>query len=429
VYYTDPHHFTGDEMELLTILASQAAIALENARLYSMTDQALAQRVEELSAVLNSVHEGILMLDMQNRIVIANPAVERLLEIPSYQLIGHTLPEVVSHYSLREDQRCNLQRAWQLPATLERDGKEMEGLSKDIVEIIHPRLRILERVFAPVTDKTGTPLGRVVVLRDITEEKALERMREDLSDMIVHDLRTPLASIISGSTLLEQMIHEQNSEEEVTPLMRIITSSGQRMLDLVNSLLDISRMEAGKLALDAEPFDLLVTAERVVFRLRSLIKNYQVEVEVAIPPDFPAVWGDQDKITRVLINLLDNAIKFTPEGGKVRISAQMDQRGTETDGGWAVCSVLDTGPGIPAEHRDFIFDKFTQLPSTHSEKEPDHRIRGSGIGLNFCKLTVEAHGGRIWVEAGPDNQGSLFKFTLPLADELESSAPAERGIA
>ena len=256
-------------------------------------------------------------------------------------------------------------------------------------------------------------------------EKALERMREDLSDMIVHDLRTPLASIISGSSLLGQMIREQDSEDETTPLLRIITNSSRRMLDLVNSLLDVSRMEAGKIILDAEPFNLLTTVERVVARLQSLITSYQVQVEITIPPDLPAVWGDQEKIGRVLVNLLDNAIKFTPTGGMVRISAWVDRHDAEPDGDWAICSILDSGPGIPPEHRDRIFDKFTQLPSAQAQKDSAQRIRGSGIGLNFCKLTIEAHGGRIWVEAGPDNQGSLFKFTLPLADEIESDVTTD----
>ncbi|OQY25169.1 MAG: hypothetical protein B6I34_02740 [Anaerolineaceae bacterium 4572_32.1] len=412
VYYTAPRHFKGDEIELLTTLAAQAAIALRNAQLYSQTDQALARRVEELSAILNSVHEGILMLDLKDRILMANPAVAELLDTPTGQLIGRALPEAVQDYRTRIAQPWHLSEVLHLPPLWEQDDEQALEIVQDTVELTHPRHRVLARVIAPVKDKRGALLGRLLVLRDITEEKELERMREDLYDMIVHDLRAPLASIISGNSLLQEVIGEQDAEADIFALLDIVDTSSRRMLDLVNSLLDISRIESGKMTLDEEPFSLQPLMEQVVKRLHSLSINHQVRVENNISPDFPPVWGDQDKLVRVFTNLLDNAIKFTPAGGQVKISAQTD--GSQ----WAICSFLDTGPGIPPEHRERIFDKFTQLSLAPAQKKLEKRIRGSGIGLSFCKLVVEAHKGRIWVETGPNGEGSLFKFTLPLAGDL-----------
>jgi signal transduction histidine kinase len=160
-----------------------------------------------------------------------------------------------------------------------------------------------------------------------------------------------------------------------------------------------------------------------------LSASYDIHTEIAIPSDLPWVWGDREKIARVFTNLLDNSIKFTPPGGRVRISAQADGPDAEQASGWVICSVLDSGPGIPPEHRERIFEKFTQLSSPQSPQEPGKRIRGSGIGLSFCKLAVKAHGGRIWIEEGPGGKGSDFKFTLPLADDLDTDAGAERKMA
>ena len=429
IYYTAPHRFTDDEMELLTNLATQASIALENARLYALTDQALAQRVEELSAILNSVHEGILMMDLQDRIVMINPTVEELLETPHFQLIGRKLLEVMQDGQAREARPFDVEDVWQIPSMLDQADGARRGVAKDVVELAYPRHRFLERVITPVENGTGTLLGRMVILRDITEEKKVERMREDLSDMIVHDLRAPLSVIISGSTLLQEVVTDQAMEENALSLLDIITTSSQRMLDLVNTLLDISSMESGRLALDTEPFDLLDTVQQVVEQLQPLSVSHGVHPTVAIPPDFPWVWADRERIIRVLTNLLDNAIKFTPAGGRVQISAHQGGPGAESVSGWVTCSILDTGPGIPPEHRERIFDKFTQVPLTQVPGKSDRRIRGSGIGLNFCKLAVEAHGGHIWVEEGPGSQGSDFKFTLPLADDLEPDAETERNMA
>ena len=425
VAYTVPHTFTDDELRVLTLLGNQAATAIANARLF----QQLAEGRDRLEAVLNSVHEGILMMDLQDHIVMANPTVEELLGMPRSQLIGRPLLDVMRDCQARGGRPLNVEETWQFPATLDHASGESYDEVKDVVELASPHHRFLERVVVPVKDWIGTLLGRVVVLRDITEEKELERMREDLSDMIVHDLRAPLAAIISGNLLLQEVIAEQDTPANIASLLDIVTTSSQHMLDLVNSLLDISRMESGQLTLYAEPFDLLYLVGEVVTRLKPLSVSYDVHTEIAIPSDLPWVWGDREKIARVFTNLLDNSIKFTPPGGRVRISAQADGPDAGQASGWVICSVLDSGPGIPPEHRERIFEKFTQLSSPQSPQEPGKRIRGSGIGLSFCKLAVKAHGGRIWIEEGPGGKGSDFKFTLPLANDLDTDAGAERKMA
>ncbi len=418
VAYNASHTFTDDELRMLMLLSSQAATAIANARLF----QQVAEGRDHMEAVLNSVREGILMLDLRGRIVMANPTAKEMLDVPSSQLVGYTLQEIVRNRQAQIARSSGADEDWPALDMSNLAAGQACSVTRDVIELYHPSRRFLERVVAPVEDKIGTLLGCVVILRDITEQKELERMRDDLSDTIIHDLRAPLAAIINGSSLLQEILAEEEMTSEVSAMLGIIATSSQRMLDLVNSLLDISRMEAGKLTLHLESFALSSMVDQVVTRLRPLSTSHGVGIESLIPPGFPKLCGDREKISRIFVNLLDNAIKFTPRGGQVWISAQIDASGNQSASNRAICSVLDTGPGIPPEHRERIFEKFAQLSLPPSSEEFGDPVRGSGIGLNYCRSAVEAHGGHIWVEAGPEGRGSNFKFTLPLADGSEGEA-------
>jgi signal transduction histidine kinase len=180
------------------------------------------------------------------------------------------------------------------------------------------------------------------------------------------------------------------------------------MLTLVNSLLEISQMEAGRMPLERAPAPFTPLTRGVVSSMSPLAAERDVTVHVELPPDLPMVEIDNEKVGRVLTNLLDNALKFTPAGGQVTLRAENQQ----VDGGdFLLCSVSDSGRGIPKEFQERIFDRFAQV---HGLAIP-YESRGSGLGLAFCKLAIEAHNGRIWVESEP-GKGSTFYFTLPIAD-------------
>jgi signal transduction histidine kinase len=232
--------------------------------------------------------------------------------------------------------------------------------------------------------------------------KELETMRDDLTHMIVHDLRTPLTSVLVGMQTVEAVGDLNASQQE---MLKLSIDGGHTLLGMINDLLDIDKMEKGSLQLDygdVSPGELVSSSLAQVALLASG-KNIRLSSEVA--PDLPNFFGDGDKLRRTLVNLIGNALKFTPSGGAVAVSVR---RG-DADGDSLVFAVQDTGEGIPKEAFDRIFEKFGQV-----ENRKAGRKMSTGLGLTFSKMAVEAHGGRIWVESEP-GQGSVFSFALPLA--------------
>ena len=226
--------------------------------------------------------------------------------------------------------------------------------------------------------------------------------------MMVHDLRSPLTAVLSGLDILRELTIDEHSDPMGVQALDVAGRSCHQMLTMVNNLLDISRLESGKMPLDRGPAPLSPLVHGVAFRLSPIASDRNVQVEVDISPDLPMADIDNEQISRVVTNLLDNALKFTPAGEKVIIRAVHQDI---EPGEILVCSVSDAGPGIPEGAEEIIFDRFSQVRvGTHSTRQ-----RGSGLGLAFCKLAVEAHGGRIWAQSSP-GQGSTFYFTLPVAD-------------
>lgn len=246
-------------------------------------------------------------------------------------------------------------------------------------------------------------MDRVQALRSEKERlEELLRLREELADMIVHDLRNPLAVIASGLELLKEELVVETMSEYVGSLMETMERSARRMRRLVETLLDIARLEEGGMSLHLVSLDLTALIKEVVAEERPLAENHKVSLENLATADLPLVKADRDTLQRLLINLLDNALKFTPSEGRVWVKScsQDDEVRVE---------VADTGPGISPDERERIFEKFTQVRGQAESR------RGLGLGLAFCRMAVEAHGGRIWVEDGPQGKGSRFVFTLPQA--------------
>jgi signal transduction histidine kinase len=229
----------------------------------------------------------------------------------------------------------------------------------------------------------------------------LQRLREQTTDLVVHDLRNPLHSI-SGAVGMLQVVLPEALLQENRELFELINHTCARMQHLVDSLLDISRMEAGEIELALEPANLAQLIQSAVTRVSPVLQARELASQVSMPAHLPRILIDIDKIDRVLINLLDNAIKFTPGGGQISVKA-------EVQGNGVAVIINDNGCGIPSEQRDQIFERFARGSNGGSAL-----VRGFGLGLTFCRLAVEAHGGKIWIEDGDGGVGCKSVFTLPL---------------
>ncbi|HNT78622.1 MAG TPA: ATP-binding protein [Anaerolineae bacterium] len=229
---------------------------------------------------------------------------------------------------------------------------------------------------------------------------AAERMRQETADLIVHDLRNPLCLISNVLSMLAMTLPETVLEEN-RELLGIAETARERMQRLIDTLLDTSQLEAGEAQFIFEALNMESVLENVLRQMSPLATLRQVTMEAHYAPDLPPAHADVGKIERVLINLLDNAIKHTPIKSTISVSVTWQEAEI-------AISILDAGPGIPQADRAHIFERFAQVGSEKG------RRRGFGLGLTYCRLAVEAHGGRIWVESGPDAIGSRFVFTLPV---------------
>jgi signal transduction histidine kinase len=266
----------------------------------------------------------------------------------------------------------------------------------------HVPARYVERTCLPVLDAERVPFGWMIMLRDVTEELELQHMRDDLTNTIVHDLRSPLSSILGSLYFIEELA-ETDPDSPAGQALTISIRSANKLMNLVNSLLDIARLSSGQTLVELQAQRLESLLDASIEYLLPLAMDSEITLVKDIEPDLPLVMIDEDKINRVLVNLIDNALKFTPRGGQVTVSAE--RWISNTGHSMVRCVISDTGPGIPPEYRSRIFDRFVQIAERHG------RRRGTGIGLNFCQLAVEAHGGKIWVEDALGG-GSEFSFTL-----------------
>jgi signal transduction histidine kinase len=241
------------------------------------------------------------------------------------------------------------------------------------------------------------------VLRNITEEIQVSRAKELITETLVHDLRSPASAVSGALDVLEETLsrYEIGKDELVVQALQVARRGAQRMLGMTESLLEISRLQAGKTETSLASINLRNLAAGVLGDFLQEALEYGIILRNEIPEDAPAVRADLSKTTRVLTNLVDNALKFTPSGGQVILTVD----GIED--GMVAVQVSDTGPGIPAEYREKIFERFSQIPGLAG------RRRGSGLGLTFCRLALDAQGGKIWAAARPGG-GSVFTFTLPV---------------
>jgi two-component system, NtrC family, sensor histidine kinase KinB len=377
--------FDPDALLVMTGIGGLAGTTIQNAQLVERL-QAAHQRYHEL---FEDSIDPMLITDWDGRIIEANRQALLLSGYDEEALHALSIAQLhdvswnrtgMEFETLRANQTCSYE------SSLHRqDGSHMP------VEV-HAR-----RVEFDETDSIQW------ILRDITERKELDGLREDLTAMIYHDLRSPLANIVSSLDVLYSMAPEDDKEMVLT-VLKIAENSTDRIQRLVSSLLDVNRLESGQPVADQKVVDPIHMIAEVVLDVEPVAKGRRQSISVDLPKELPPIWVDEDMARRVLINLMENASKFTPSNGKLEVGALEEDE-------WIHMWVKDNGPGIAAVDQDRIFDKFTRL---RGKNKPG----GLGIGLAFCRLAVLGHGGRIWVES-ESGKGTAFHFTFPVATEQQ----------
>ncbi len=350
------------------------------------------------NAVLDSLSSGVLAVDLENRVLFFNRALSRRLGIDREQWLGKPAEEFASvvQSRLASPENFRAQLDW-LSNAKARHSREVEWRGGK--EPLY-----LREDSGPLCDASGQVVGRLFVYHDISWEKAIDRMKSEFISVASHELRTPMTSI-KGSVdlILSGFAGEVSSETQ--ELLEIARLACDRLIRLINDILDLSKIEAGQVKLHLVRMDLTGPVETCLRSLKSLAEQGGVTLNLERSPDLPFVEVDKDRIEQVLTNLVFNAIKFSPPNGEVRVDLS-------SVNGWIQCSVTDQGCGIKAEDLDRVFGRFQQLGNARGKG-------GTGLGLAITQALIHEHKGKIWVESRV-NEGSRFVFRLPVAG---TSAP------
>lgn len=354
----------------------------------------VVQEKERIDNIIHYMAEGLVVVDSNGNIVMLNPVAEKLLGI-SKDKVGIPLSKIV------KDEHLLTMVKNIMPV---KDGtieKDIEFLSPD-----ESTRRVLRTSSAVVEDYNGKTVGMVTTLSDITRQKEIEKMKSDFVANVSHELRTPLATIQQNiSLLMEELPGGLNEAQK--KFLNIAQDNIKRLRRLINDLLDSAAIEAGKFRLRFSKAEVNERLNNVVTFLSRWVQTKNIDIQAELLPGAEIIEMDKDRIEQVLINLISNAIKFTPEGGKIFVSAVKKEPLEEIPQGAIVISVKDTGPGIAPEDLKKIFDKFERVGGVSSG------VGGTGLGLSICQEIVKMHGGRMWVESKL-NEGSKFSFLIPI---------------
>jgi PAS domain S-box-containing protein len=381
----------------LTVSSLIALIIVALERANRALNAALAeqrQREAEIRAIVDGVVEALLLVAPDQRVLSVNRQVEEMFGVASNQVTGQRI----------DDLRPLVERVFADPqafaARVEATANDTSARFTETFAQVWPQERQLEVFSAPVRSD-GRVLGRLFGFRDVTQERELDRMKTEFVSQVSHELRTPLTAI-KGFTdlLLDGDAGEVNEEQE--EYLQIVRQNVDRLVSLINDLLDISRIESGRIKLSLDAIDMGAIIQSVVATLRPLIQGKDQSITVEVAPDLPQARGDHDRILQVVTNLVSNAYKYTPARGAIRVEASRADDLVRV-------AVRDTGIGIPEEDIPKLFTRFFRVDSSLTRE-----IGGTGLGLSIVKSIVELHGGTVSVESTPGS-GSTFSFTLPAA--------------
>lgn len=392
---------TGEQVELLSALATHAAIALEHARSFERT-AAMHEQLKlaglQLEAVIDSMPEGVCIAEAPSgKIILANSAAVRILG----EALLSDLPME------RHPEAFSLFRASGEPFPYEempvfrsiRNREVCCGVEID-AELAPSRKMTLLMNSAPMEDTRGNVVGAVMVFQDVTRQRQVERMKDDFLSLVSHDLKTPLTTIKGyASTLLQDDV--EWTEEEQKRFIRIIGQEADKLTSRVQDLLDVSLIASGTLSINKSWCNIRDLVEVTVEKLGSLLVDRQVYVDVA--EDLTLAPIDPARIKQVLRNLIENAVKYSHSGSNIRVAARVEDASL-------LVSVTDQGIGIDPSDLPRVFDRFSRLQDA-SRRSPG----GKGLGLAICQGIIQAHGGRLWAESSV-GLGSTFGFSLPILD-------------
>ena len=380
IVHPAPNHFSLEQFEFLKAVADQAGIAVHNALLFDSLETMHRQYFElfqdSIAAIVITNRDGV--IQQANRAAyqllnrkdsdLAGSSILDLHQAP-FHLLGENFERLVTNDIVTYESMIGMENSDDLPI-------------KMFVRMMPHDLE-----------------GRIQwIIEDISESKQLETMRHDLLSMVYHDIRSPLSNVISSLELIKMMLPE-DLDPNVDEVFSVISRSANRIQRLVSNLLDIDRLEMKQEIMDAQAVDLTTLVETAVSDVQPIMESRNQEFSLAMVDPVSELWVDEDMIRRVMINLLENASKYSPVGGKVSLRIEKDGESSIR------FTIEDNGPGIPPDKLDLIFEKFTRI---NYRKGP----KGIGLGLAFCKMAVNAHGGRIWVKSD-DESGAKFHFTLP----------------
>jgi PAS domain S-box-containing protein len=407
LFHSQPGHFSPDQLDLIQATGNQIAVTVNNAELYNLIrDQAedlgnmlRSQQIEtsRSRAILESVAEGVLVTDAENRITLFNASAEKILGLDRQQILGRSLEHFTGLFG-------GAARSWM--ATIREWSGDLLGYNPGQTYAEKINLedgRVVSIQLAPVLIRDEF-LGTVSIFHDISHQVEVDRLKTEFVATVSHELRTPMTSI-KGYVDLLLMGATGDLSEQQRHFLEIVQENTQRLAILVNDLLDISRIEANRVKLVLQPLDLRQLAEDGIGDLveRSEKADKRLELNLEVSSDLPRVTGDPDRVRQILAGLLDNAYHYTPQSGRITLRAR--QLGDEVQ-----VDVQDSGIGIPVEEQEHVFERFYR-----GENPLVLEISGTGLGLSIVRHLVEMHAGRIWLQsAGIPGEGTTFSFTLPV---------------
>ncbi len=381
IVHSQPGSFNPEHLALLQAIADQAGIAIYNARLYNSL-QIANRRYREL---FEDSIDPLLLTTLDGRIIEVNRQTTRTTGFTRAQLSGQTVDDLHAlNRELLGENFKNLRggKTISYEASLQtRSGSHLP------VEVYVRRVQTHDALYLQWT------------LRDISERKALDALHQDLAAMIYHDLRSPLSNVLSALDMLAALV-PLDANPTVQSILSIANRSVERMQRMINSLLDISRLEAGQPITNQKAVPTVELVQEAIEVIKYTLESKEQQFSAYLPPDLASLWVDADMARRVLVNLMENATKFTPSGASISV-------GAEAHGDYVLFWVQDSGAGIPKAAQEHIFDKYIRM-------RVDEQPKGAGLGLAFCRLAVEAHGGKIWAES-EEGKGSRFLLTFPVA--------------
>ncbi|MFN2135923.1 MAG: ATP-binding protein [Candidatus Promineifilaceae bacterium] len=401
IFQAGSYYFVPDAAALLRGFAEQAAIAVTNARLYEQINK----DKQRLDAILEYSADGVMILDPSLRITVFNQALSNMTGWPAKEAIGHYHDDVIQWQSLKTESDLNdaIENGWPLPGAshlyVEGDAKCYKSgcvQGRDSVS--------LGVTYAPMLDDDGRMTDIIANVRDLTRFREEEELQKTFISVISHELKTPV-SIIKGYAGTLRRDDANWSPEIVDESLSVIEEESDNLTELIDSLLEVSRLQAGTFRLEvSDDVFLPKIAADVARKLGNQTKKHKISVY--FDTDFPTIIGDERRLTQVLNNLVSNAIKYSPEGGDILIKGEVHP-------GYVTVAVRDSGIGVPVHEKGRIFQKFARLDNALSRK-----TEGTGLGLFLSKAIVEAHNGRIWYqnnsETEPGRPGTTFTFSLPI---------------